>query len=145
MVRTAHQGALAAVAMAMLGCAGGPAADGSEPRLYALELPLIAKLTIEENAAKAPAEGGEADCSGFVLNAEDVRVFLERAGAVSEHDYRHTLDWSPCYAAGTVQFADGLTGTWGIQQLRAGSLSLSDGRTLYLYCPRCRSGPFLGP
>jgi hypothetical protein len=35
-------------------------------------------------------------------------------------------------------------GTRGAQQLRTGCLSLSDGRTTYLYCPKCEAtGPWL--
>ena len=52
------------------------------------------------------------------------------------------LDWSSCHASGEITFSDGVTGTWAIHQYRAGSLELSDGRTLYLYCPRCQAKAF---
>jgi hypothetical protein len=52
------------------------------------------------------------------------------------------LDWSPCYASGEVTFKNGLTGIWAIQQYRAGSLKLSNGRTYYLYCPQCQAKAF---
>ena len=52
------------------------------------------------------------------------------------------LDWSPCFASGKVHFADGRTGTWAVQQYRAGTLDL-DGTTIYLYCANCKAKPFM--
>jgi hypothetical protein len=52
------------------------------------------------------------------------------------------LDWSPCYASGEITFKNGIRGTWAIQQYRAGSLKLSNGRTFYLYCPQCQAKVF---
>jgi hypothetical protein len=126
--------------------ADGSIGDGTRPRLQRLELPQVKDITIDENGAASPAaKGSPEECSGFVLHKRDVREYFKRAGEVSPHDYSHMLDWSPCYASGKVIFKNGLTGTWGIQQLRAGSLALSDGRTLYLYCPKCLARAFAAP
>lgn len=108
-----------------------------------LRLPGISRLAIVENGATAPAaQEAQPQCAKFRLGARDVREYLRVAQVVSQHDYLHALDWSPCFASGTVWFANGLTGVWGIQQFRAGSLKLSDGRELFLFCPQCRSRAF---
>jgi hypothetical protein len=126
--------------------ADASAGDGTQPHLRRIELPAIRDITIDENGAKSPAgKDSPEECGAFILRKRDVREYFRRAGEVAHHDYFHMLDWSACYAGGKVVFSNGLTGTWGIQQLRAGSLSLSDGRTIYLYCPRCRAKAFGGP
>lgn len=108
-----------------------------------LRLPGISRLVIVENGATAPAvQEAQPQCAKFRLGARDVREYLRVAQVVSQHDYLHALDWSPCFASGTVLFGNGLTGVWGIQQFRAGSLKLSDGRELFLFCPQCRSRAF---
>ncbi len=111
-----------------------------------LRLPAVRRVAIAQNGAVAPAaEDPKPHCGKFRLSHRDVREYFRLAQSVSEHDYLHALDWSPCYASGTVIFANGLQGVWGIQQLRAGSLMLSDGRELFLYCPRCKSRVFPAP
>lgn len=117
--------------------------DDIAPLMKETGLPKIASVRIAENGAVAPAAADiSLNCSAFQLRKKDVVEYLRKAKEVSQADYLHTLDWSPCFASGTVTFANGLTGTWGIQQLRAGSLKFTDGRTLYLYCPTCRSRVF---
>jgi hypothetical protein len=111
-----------------------------------LRLPTVRRIAIAENGASAPAANDvQTTCAKFGVDARDVQHYLRLAQVVSEHDYLHTLDWSPCYASGTVVFANGLQGVWGIQQLRAGSLKLNDGRELYLFCPQCKSRAFPRP
>jgi hypothetical protein len=118
-------------------------AEAIQPHLHRLKLPPIKDFSIDENGAKSPADKASLDeCGMFILKRRDVEEYFKRAGEVEQHDYFHLLDWSPCYASGKIVFAHGLTGTWGIQQFRAGSLSLSDGRTIYLYCPKCRAKAF---
>ncbi len=77
-----------------------------------------------------------------MLSHQEIRAYIGKASEVAEHDFHHMLDWSPCHASGEVSFKNGVTGTWAIQRYRAGSLTLSDGRTLYLYCPRCQAKAF---
>ena len=118
-------------------------ADGVEPDMRDPKLPPIKSISIRENAARSPAaSGSEEQCGGFVLTIGEVKDYLLAAREVTQDDYLHMLDWSPCYASGDVLFENGMTGVWGIQQLRAGSLSLSSGRKIYLYCPHCRSRSF---
>ena len=117
--------------------------DGVEPSVKRLSLPPISSIEIRENAARSPAARDSSErCSEFVLRKTDVMSFLTEASEVSQHDYLHLLDWSACYASGKVTFDGGLTGTWGIHRLRGGSLKLNDGRTLYLYCPKCKAKAF---
>lgn len=131
------------LSFAVTGALADASDAGREPATAKTNLPPIKSVVIRENGAASPAATEEAQqCSGFRLSNKEVLGFLHNAAKVSQHDYLHTLDWSPCYASGDVIFKDGLTGVWGIQQFRAGSLKLSDGRTIYLYCPRCRAKGF---
>ncbi len=103
----------------------------------------ISTVTIRNSGATSPALGGpEAQCTDFRLSNQEIREYIGNAFEVAEHDYFHMLDWSPCYASGEVAFNNGVTGIWAIQRYRAGSLMLSNGRTLYLYCPRCQAKAF---
>lgn len=118
-------------------------AQGIEPETKRFTLPPISSLTIEENGALSPAaRDSDQTCRSFLLSKRDVTDFLRRAGEVTEHDYFHMLDWSPCYASGTLRFKDGTTGVWGIHRFRGGSIRFSDGRTVYLHCPKCRARAF---
>lgn len=114
-----------------------------QPALCPLHLPTISSIRIKENGAKSPAEGDAAlDCSSFRLTPKAVRRYLTRARTANEDDARHTLDWSPCYASGTVAFVDGRSGRWSITQSGIGSLAVEGGPSWFLYCPGCRSDPF---
>jgi hypothetical protein len=118
--------------------------DEFEPEMHRTRLPPVKSIAIRRNGARSIAALDLPDqCGGFVMSKHEVSEYLRRAGEVAQHDYYHLLNWSPCYASGDVTFENGLSGTWGIQQLRAGSLKLSNGRTLYLYCPKCRAKAFL--
>jgi hypothetical protein len=131
------------LSFAVTGALANQSDTGVEPAMAKTNLPAIKSVVIRENGAASPAAKEEAQqCSGFRLSNKEVLGYLRNSAQVSEHDYQHTLDWSPCYASGDVFFKDGSSGVWGIQQLRAGSLKLSDGRTIYLYCPRCHAKGF---
>ncbi len=106
-------------------------------------LPPISTVTIRNNGATVAASEEPAEqCAQFKLSYQEIGEYIGKAAEVAEHDYFHMLDWSPCYANGDVTFKNGVTGTWSIQQYRAGSLRLSSGRILYLYCPRCHAKAF---
>lgn len=116
---------------------------GIEPKTRATHLPAITALTLSNNGVTSPASGEPvAQCATFKLSDQEVRDYIGKAAAVTEQDYFHMLDWSPCYASGTVTFKNGVTGDWSIQQYRAGSLVLNNGQTLYLYCPECQANAF---
>ena len=106
-------------------------------------LPPISTVTIRHSGATSPASAEPpAQCAEFKLSYQEISGYIGKAAEVAEHDYLHMLDWSPCYASGEVAFKNGVKGIWTIQQYRAGSLKLSNGRTLYLYCPRCQAKAF---
>lgn len=117
--------------------------SGTEPKVRKTQLPPISTITIRNSGAKSPASNEPSEqCADFKLSYQEVREYIRKAAQVAEHDYFHMLDWSPCHASGEVAFKGGVTGVWAIQQYRAGSLKLSDGRTIYLYCPRCKAEAF---
>jgi hypothetical protein len=117
--------------------------SGTEPKMSQTHLPPISIITIRNSGATSPTSGEPVEqCTDFKLSYQEVREYIGKAAKVAEHDYFHMLDWSPCYANGEITFKNGVTGIWAIQQYRAGSLKLSNGRTLYLYCPRCQAKAF---
>lgn len=117
--------------------------SGIEPKMRNTHLPPITALTIENSGATSPASGEPAEqCTDFKLSPQEIREYIGKAAEVAEHDYFHMLDWSPCHTSGKITFKNGVTGIWSIQQYRAGSLKLSNGRTLYLYCPQCQAKAF---
>jgi len=117
--------------------------DGLEPPMHNPHLPPVAEVTILKSGVTLP-ESPEAtkECSAFKLSPQEVRAYISNASEVVKHDYAEVLDWSPCSTNGTVAFQNGVTGTWEIQKYRAGTLTLSNARTLYLYCPQCQAKAF---
>lgn len=117
--------------------------SGTEPKMRKTHLPPISTVIVRTSGATSPASGRPVEqCANFKLSYQEIGEYIGKAAEVAEHDYLHMLDWSPCYASGEVTFKNGVTGTWVIQQYRAGSLKLSSGRTLYLYCPQCQAKAF---
>lgn len=125
--------------------AAGAASAGSdtEPAMRNAHLAPVTRVAIETSGAtSAAAKEPDEQCASFKLSNKEIRQFLGKASEVAEHDYLHMLDWSPCYTSGTVTFKNGETGTWEIQQYRAATLKLNSGKTVYLYCPRCKAKGF---
>jgi hypothetical protein len=82
------------------------------------------------------------DCAKFKPREADVREFFSRARRVSYRAYGDSLDFSMCYASGEISFVNGDRGVWWIDAFRRGILTLSDGRTIYLFCTKCRGKVF---
>ncbi|MBN3731782.1 MULTISPECIES: hypothetical protein [Burkholderia] len=99
---------------------------------------------VRNGAWSADISGDEtADmCRAFVLRRADVSAFFKRAGRVTERAYSHDLDAARCYAEGEARLAGGGAAKWRIDQARRGFISMHDGRTIYLYCPKCRADVF---
>lgn len=112
------------------------------PRPY--KVTQVKSLAIDENGARSDDGTYEPhlDCKKFILRESDVAEYFKKAKIVSHGDFMHQLNWAPCYARGTVKFANGDKGTWNIQRYRIGSLKLSDGRKVYFNCPKCRAKAF---
>ncbi|WP_174973020.1 hypothetical protein [Burkholderia contaminans] len=110
-------------------------------------VPIVVPESVEivrNGAWSADISGDEtADmCRAFVLRRADVSAFFKRASRVTERAYGHDLDAARCYAEGEARLAGGGAAKWRIDQARRGFISLPDGRTIYLYCPKCRADVF---
>ena len=117
--------------------------SGIEPKLHDTQLPPVTAVTIRNRDVASPASRESAEQrKRFKLSSQEIREYIGTAAEVTEDDYFHMLDWSPCSTSGEVTFKNGVTGIWMIQQYRAGTLKLSNGRTVYLYCPRCHAKAF---
>lgn len=135
----------ALISMTSTSFASGGCTKGSEyePVLCPVRISRITSVRVEENGAKAVASQDQSiDCSVFKVDAKTVKRFLSRAKEANESDAHHTLDWSPCYASGTLTFVGGKTAYWSINQLRTGSLVMEGGSRIFLYCPACDFKPF---
>ncbi|WP_269508623.1 hypothetical protein [Burkholderia sp. IMCC1007] len=99
---------------------------------------------VRNGAWSADISGDETaeTCRAFVLRQADVSAFFKRANRVTERAYSHDLDAANCYAEGNARFVDGSTVKWTIDQARRGFITEPDGRTIYLYCPKCRTDVF---
>ena len=102
----------------------------------------VTHVTIIENGMKSEAGKDEPDdCSKFKVTEKDIKDYFAKAKVVSRGAYMHEINWSACYANGTIEFANGKKGKWGVQKLRSGYLFM-DGEKYYFDCPRCRSKVF---
>lgn len=115
-----------------------------EPALCSLTLPGISELLIAENAARSALDKDRTvNCASFKLSTRQARRFLRRAKLVDPATAHSTLDWSPCYASGTVRFVDGRRAHWTITSTRVGSLIFDGQAEQQLYCPKCTEKPFV--
>lgn len=113
------------------------------PALCKITLPRIKAIHIEKNAAQSPADKQATNCTDFNLSEAMIRRYFSKALKIkTTAAIDHTLDWLPCYASGTLQFANGKTALWHIEQAQTARLTFSDTEELLLYCPRCRFMPF---
>ena len=112
----------------------------SAPRPY--KRSPVKKVVVIENGMKSEAgKGMPDDCTKFKVTEKDIKEYFSKAIVVSAGAYMHEINWSPCYANGTTEFANGKSGKWGVQQYRAGYLYM-DGKIYHFDCQRCRSKVF---
>ncbi|WP_322083243.1 hypothetical protein [Burkholderia sp. BCC1972] len=110
-------------------------------------VPIVVPESVEivrNGAWSADINGDEtADmCRTFVFRRADVSAFFKRASRVTERAYSHDLGAARCYAEGDARLAGGGAAKWRIDQARRGFITMSDGRAIYLYCPKCRADVF---
>ncbi len=120
--------------------------DGTEPKLYSLNLKGINKVTITKVGIKSVAgKNLNISCKKFTLTQENINEYFNKAKRVSKNDYRHMLDWSPCYVRGKIFLNNGEVGKWGIHQYRGGTINFGSDKTIYMYCPTCKAVMFDKP
>ena len=119
-------------------------AGEDEPVLCPLRLPAPRTIVVEKNAQQAWREKVQpVSCRSFVVTLAAVGQYLRRARRTDAQSVHYTLPESPCYASGWVRFADGRVAQWRIDQFAIGKLTFKDGKVVILYCPACRSKPFI--
>ena len=116
-----------------------------QPVLCRIKLPRIVAIEIEDNGAStSPTAEPEIDCSRFKLTAAGVRRYFGKAWRIlDKSDMHHKLDWLPCYASGTLRFADGKTARWYIEQSATARLVPEGEEEINFFCPSCKYAPFL--
>ena len=137
--------AIAALLMIALPAAAATChkSTATEPELCPLHLAPITAVHIRENAAVALAEADDpVNCAEFHVDAAEVRRFFAHAEATQERAARPVVGWSPCYASGSLKFADGRWALWSIHQYKSGSLAVVGGDRYFVYCPECAFRPF---
>jgi hypothetical protein len=96
------------------------------PPLCPVELPGIRTIRILENARKSAAETDpNVSCAGFKVDEGIVRRYFELMKSTNENDAHHSLDYSPCQAAGEVVFENGQSGQWTLSQAKSGTLTMT--------------------
>jgi hypothetical protein len=114
-----------------------------EPSTTRFNAPPIASIVIEsQGSSEADATDPGIDCAKFQLTQGDVRRYLRSAREISRENYSGKINFTSCAAQGRLKLKDGRTGTWLIQKLRGGTMTLSDGKEYYLYCRKCTSKKF---
>lgn len=114
-----------------------------EPPLCPSEFTKVAVIKIHKNAATHPVEkSSETNCNNFILKNDSIKRYFELAKVTNENDAHHTLDWSPCFASGEIEFQNGKKASWEINQSRLGQLTFANGKKEILYCADCKFLPF---
>ena len=121
-----------------------------KPSLCPIKFPAIKKVYIEASGAKSPESKDKViDCSEFKLTEKKVKAYFSLAMKTEKYSALEKLDWSPCYANGTLTFSNGKTVHWEINQGQAGMISINgwddkdDKNWTFLYCPKCKFKPFV--
>jgi len=134
-------------ATCLAGLYDDPYEDGEksgEVRPY--KMSKIKSINITENGAWQDAGNDPNEtpqmCRSFKLAKNDIKDYFRRAERVSHDEFHEFLFSSSCYAAGVVTFINGDQGKWQIDFERKGIITLSDGRKLNFFCPRCRGKVF---
>lgn len=116
------------------------------PSLCPIKFPRIKTIRIEENGARSPKSNDTIlDCSVFKFTEKKVRRYISLAMTTSEQEAMEVLDWSPCYASGTLTFVNGKTANWYINQGKGGMIygwEDINKDSISLYCPKCKFKPF---
>ena len=102
----------------------------------------VKRVTIIKNGMKFEANKDDTEgCPTFKVTEKDIEEYFSKAKVVSAADYMHEISWSECYATGKIEFANGKSGQWNVQQYRAGFLWM-DGKGYHFDCQKCRSKVF---
>jgi len=114
-----------------------------EPPLCSSPFTDVTKISVSKNGAvEKGSDFSSENCEGFQLSESALRNYFSKAKLTNENDAHHTLDWSACYASGTVEFRDGKKGEWSVSRYRLGEVSIEQGGKFTLYCPSCTFKPF---
>ncbi len=120
--------------------------DGTEPKLYPLNIGNIKNITILGAGIKSVADvNSNISCKNFHLTKKEVGDYFNNAKKITKNDYRHILDWSPCFVNGQVILDNGKSAKWDIHQYRGGVINFGTGKILYMYCPTCKAKMFDKP
>ena len=137
------------IAMVLVACGItglGGSARAQVPDLSVNRLPgRVTAADITTNGARGDGVSGDetaASCATFRLRPKDVRQYFAVAEGVDARAYHHDLEMSRCHAEGVVRFRNGERGRWSIDRERRGLVVLREGKTVYLYCPRCTARVF---
>ncbi len=138
-------GALLVVAPPSYAEGGCIKATEFEPRLCPADLPALRSVrVVQQGQPSAGAEQADSDCRRFRLDTRTVRRYFARAMRVPAEEGEHTLDRGPCWASGTVSFADGTRAIWRIEQVGTATLVFNgSSERVTLFCKRCRFRPFV--
>lgn len=118
------------------------AAPRDQPRAVPARVKAI--VITESGRSEHSDDYAVALCKRFEPSAAQVRMFIEQAREVDSRVHTHER-YSPCFASGTVEFENGMSGAWRIHSGRTGTLRVGPSEGMTLQCRSCRwSDPFEG-
>jgi hypothetical protein len=84
------------------------------------------------------------ECKNFRPTNHQIKHFFSRAYPVEHYIMSHPR-YSPCYATGSIEFADGHFGTWKLRSSGAALLTFNRGDEVTLFYPTIEwNDPFEG-
>lgn len=119
-------------------------ATATDPRLCPTDLPAVRGVQIDKQGQPGSGAGEPlVDCRRFVLSPALVRRYFARALRVEDNRGEQAVDRGPCWASGSLRFADGTQAQWFIEQVGTATV-LREGSSerITLYCTHCRFAPF---
>ncbi|TWB44151.1 hypothetical protein [Nitrospirillum pindoramense] len=80
------------------------------------------------------SDGGDS-CARFHLSDKAATRWFHKAKEVTERAWREELDWTPCFATGTLTTSDGKTYAWDLDRSGRGQVKISDTVSTFLSGP----------
>ncbi|MEA1650507.1 hypothetical protein UAJ10_15995 [Nitrospirillum sp. BR 11164] len=84
---------------------------------------------------KSDGDEAKETCARFHLGDKAATRWFAKAKEVTEHAWREELDWTQCFATGTLTTTDGKTYSWDLDRSGRGQVKISDTVSAYLAGP----------
>ena len=109
--------------------------------------PVFESFTIEKNPIdlNADPQTEENRCGNFSLSEEDVAEFFKKMQPISNSEYMHVFNHTPCLVQGRMVLQDGRKGSWSIDTESRGVINIENKGGVYSFCADCNPKKFGNP